>query len=80
MTPEEHLEKADRALAAAIQVKADMDAREAERGRTLAKTSDWYLSREHDYLTLMNIVNMHANLATAKTNLAILEIEKRWLD
>ena len=67
LTPQEHLDKSDAALAAALKVRKEMDEREQEHGMTLGKSSDWYLSREHDFLTLMQIVSIHANMASAKS-------------
>jgi hypothetical protein len=67
LTPEEHIEKADKALFAAQELRREMDNREVEEGRARGKISEWYLSREHDFLTLMQIVNVHANMATAKS-------------
>lgn len=67
LTPEEHLEKADAAWSAAKKLRGEMDDREVAEGRARGKTSEWYLTREHDFLTLCQIVNLHANMATAKS-------------
>lgn len=73
LTPQQHLAKADAAWAAARKLRSEMDEREVADGRSRAKASDWYLTREHDFLTLCQIVNLHANMATAKSNVAIME-------
>ena len=67
LTPEQHIEKADAALEAAQKLRREMDDKEVEQGRARGKSSEWYLSREHDFLTLVQIVNVHANMATAKS-------------
>lgn len=59
LTPAEHIAKADAAYAAAQEAHARYRARdlgELDRTTTLA-----------DYLDLVNMVNLHANMATAKT-------------
>jgi hypothetical protein len=66
LTPEEHLEKADAAWSAAKKLRGEMDDKEVADGRARGKASEWYLTREHDFLTLCQIVNLHSNMATAK--------------
>jgi hypothetical protein len=69
----EHINKADAALAALIKIKAEQDALERERGHLDGKGNPKFLALEHDLLTLMQIVNMHANMAGAKAQIALLE-------
>lgn len=71
LTPAEHIKRADAALQAAQAIRKEMDAREEDRGKTLGKASDWYLAKEHDFLTLTTIVNLHSNMATAKAMVAL---------
>lgn len=72
LTPQQHLEKADAALAAAKVAYAAY----VESGR---QKLDVQSVRLAEYLDLIQMVNVHANMANAKANVAIME-KGEWKD
>jgi hypothetical protein len=71
LTTQEHLQRADRALEVARQTKKRIDSDYPNGMPSNIGEQSTYLGRHAEYLDLMQIVNVHCNMVTAKTLFAM---------